>query len=251
MLRLPGFGPYITAAVQSLAFGRPEAVLDANVRRVVMRLDRVHAGSAAGLDRSIRRRLDGLLDRRQPATFNQAMMELGALVCRPHQPRCPACPVQAFCRAFEAGEQEVIPPPKNRPCETIDTVVAVVESRGKYLIQKRPPSGLLAGLWEFPGGKRERGESLETALRREVREELGAEVETARLLLKVRHAYTRFRVNLYAFETVLGKLPPLESRRHKWVARRALKGYPFPSGSAKIIRYLEDQEKGRRRGRRV
>ncbi len=216
-----------------------------------MRLDRVRAGSASRVDRSIRRRLESLLDRRQPAAFNQAMMELGALVCRPRQPRCPACPIQAFCEAFEAGEQEVIPRPKKRPCETIDAVVAVVESHGKYLIQQRPPAGLLAGLWEFPGGKRERGESLEAALRREIKEELGAEVETAKLLLKVRHAYTRFRVNLYAYETILGKIPPLDSRLHKWVARRALKGYPFPSGSAKIIRYLEDREKGRRRGRRV
>jgi len=249
--RLPGFGPYITAAVLSLGYGRPLAVLDANVRRVLMRLDRIRAASAAGVDKALKRRLDDLLDRNRPAAFNQAMMELGALVCRPRNPRCPVCPIQAFCRAFESGEQEIIPPPKRRPCERIETAVAVIESHGRYLIQKRPPSGLLAGLWEFPGGKREKGESLKAALRRELKEELGAEVETARLALKLRHAYTRFLVDLYAYETVLKDIPPLDGRRHKWVARRSLKMYPFPSGSARIIRFLEEREKGRRHGRSV
>ncbi len=249
--RLPGFGPYITAAVLSLGFGQPEAVLDANVRRVLLRLDRIATWPAAGADKALHRRLDGLLDRRRPAVFNQAMMELGELVCRPRNPRCPACPLRAFCRAFEAGEQEVIPPPRRRSFETIDTAVAVIEYRGKYLIQKRPSAGLMAGLWEFPGGKREKGERLEAALRRELKEELGAEVDSARPLVKVRHAYTRFRVNLTAFETALVEIPPLDRKRHKWVAWRALKKYPFPSGSAKIIRYLEDREKSRRHGRRV
>ncbi len=246
--RLPGFGPYISAAVLSFGFGRPAAVLDANVRRVLMRLDRVRAGSAAGAETALRRRVNGLLDRRQPAIFNQAMMELGALVCRPRNPRCTTCPVRSHCRAFEHGEQEVIPPPKKRSCETIDTVVGIIERNGKFLIQKRPPAGLLAGLWEFPGGKREKGESLLAALRRELKEELGAEVETARRLLKLRHSYTRFRVNLYAYRTVLREIPGLDPRRHKWVARGALKRYPFPSGSAKIIRFLEDREDGRRHG---
>lgn len=249
--RLPGFGPYITAAVLSLAFGRPAAVLDANVRRVLMRLDRVRAASAAGTEKRLRRRADGLLDRRRPAAFNQAMMELGALVCRPRNPRCPVCPVRSFCRAFEHGEQEVIPPPKKRRCETIDTAVGIIERNGKFLVQKRPPSGLLAGLWEFPGGKRENGETLAAALRRELKEELGAEVETARLLLKLRHAYTRFQVNLYAYETALKRTPALDPRRHRWVARGALKRYPFPSGSARIIRFLENREAGRRHGRDV
>jgi len=249
--RLPGFGPYITAAVLSFGYGRPLAVLDANVRRVLMRLDRIKPGPTSVVDGALRRRLDVLLDRRQPADFNQAMMELGALVCRPRNPLCPACPVQAFCHAFEAGEQEVIPPPRQRRSERIETVVGIIESRGRYLVQKRPASGLLAGLWEFPGGKRERGESLGEALRRELREELGAEVESARLLLKLRHAYTRFLVDLSAYETVLKKIPALDSRRHKWVARGALKRYPFPSGSARIIRFLEERENGRRDGSSV
>ena len=248
---LPGFGPYISAAVLSLAYGRPLAVLDANVRRVLMRLDRIRGGSGAAADRALRRRLDGLLDRRRPSAFNQAMMELGALTCRPRNPRCPACPVQSFCRAFEAGEQEVIPPPKKRRSQKIATVVGIIESRGRYLIQKRPPSGLLAGLWEFPGGKREKGERLEAALRRELKEELGAEVERAGLLLKVRHAYTHFLVDLYAYDTVLDKIPPFDRRRHRWVARGGLKRYPFPSGSAKIIRFLEGRAADQRHGRNV
>ena len=249
--RLPGFGPYITAAVLSLAFGRPLAVLEANVRRVLMRLDLLRGRPTSETERSLRKRLDELLDRRRPAAFNQAMMELGALVCRPRNPQCPACPVQPFCRAFEAGEQEVIPPPKRRSAEKIETVVGLIESRGRILVQRRPSAGLLAGLWEFPGGKREKGEGLEAALRRELKEELGAEVRSAKLLLKVRHAYTRFLVSLYAYETELKDEPSVDGRDRRWVARSALKRYPFPSGSAKIIRYLEEMESGRRHGPRV
>lgn len=249
--RLPGFGPYITAAVSSLAFGRPVPVLDANVRRVLVRLDRTHDLAAAGGDRTLKIRLEELLDRRRPSIFNQAMMELGALVCRPHDPRCPVCPLRDYCRAFAAGEQEVIPPPKRRIWETIDAVVGIIEDHGQFLIQKRPPSGLLAGLWEFPGGKRKPGESLEAALRRELKEELGAEVVSCRRMLRVRHAYTRFRVNLYAYQTVLKTRPSVEARSRKWVSRRALKRYPFPSGSARIIRFLEDREPGGRHGTRV
>lgn len=248
---LPGFGRYITAAVLSLGYGRPVAVLDANVRRVFMRLGRIDDRPAAGAEAEIRRRLDGWLDRRRPGAFNQAVMELGALVCRPRNPRCPVCPLQPWCLAFEAGEQEVIPAPRRRPSERLEAVVGLIENGGRYLIQRRPPTGLLAGLWEFPGGKRKKGESLASALRRELKEELGVEVVSARRLLKVRHAYTRFLVDLHAYETTVKELPPLDRRTRRWVSRKALKAYPFPSGSARIIRFLEDRETSRRHGRHV
>jgi A/G-specific adenine glycosylase len=249
--RIPGFGPYIAAAVLSLAFGQPVAVLDANVRRVISRLKRITGGAGARSDRVLRGYLDELLDRDRAAAFNQAVMELGALVCRPRRPLCPRCPVRRYCLAFRAGEQESIPRPKKRPAAKIETVVAVIEENGRFLIQRRPPSGLMAGLWEFPGGKREKGESLEGALRRELGEELGASVETARLLLKVRHAYTRFQVTLYAYETILKNVPALDRRTHRWVSRRGLDGYPFPSGNARIIGFLKSRKSDHQHGHNV
>jgi A/G-specific adenine glycosylase len=239
--RLPGFGPYTTAAILSLVFDLPYPVLDANVRRVVMRLARMSGGPNAKKDKLLMERLLGWIPRKKPGLFNQAMMELGALVCRPHGPLCLLCPVSAFCRAYEAGDQEIIPSPKKRSSTKIEAVVGIIRKDGKYLIQKRPSSGLLADLWEFPGGKREPGETLVEALRRELREELGVEVAAARPLITVRHAYTRFRVRLHAYECRLKSDPKTDPKRLRWVSLRALRRYPFPSGSARIVDKLGTQ----------
>ena len=100
----------------------------------------------------------------------------------------------------------------------------------------------MADLWEFPGGKKKLGETLEEALYREIKEELGAEVGSAELLTSVKHAYTQFQVTLYAFSCILKGLPPLPREKYRWVSLRAMKRYPFPSGSAKIIQFLEKQK---------
>jgi mutator protein MutT len=100
----------------------------------------------------------------------------------------------------------------------------------------------MAGLWEFPGGKKEKGETLCGALRRELREELGVDVAVGRQLLKVRHSYTRFQVMLAAFECELLGTPSLQRGRRRWVSIRAMKSLPFPSGSAKIVRFLEEAQ---------
>jgi len=239
--KLPGFGPYTTAAVLSLVFDLPYPVLDANVRRVVMRLARISGEPDAKKDKLLMERLLGWIPRKKPGLFNQAMMELGALVCRPRSPLCLLCPVSSFCRAYEAGEQEVIPSPKKRSVTNIEAVVGIICKDGKYLIQKRPSSGLLADLWEFPGGKREPGETLMEALRRELREELGVEVAAARPLITVRHAYTRFQVKLHAYECRLKSDPKTDPKRRRWVSLRALRRYPFPSGSARIVDKLGTQ----------
>jgi len=239
--KLPGFGPYTTAAVLSIVFDLPYPVLEANVRRVVMRLVRMSGGPGVGKDKLIMKRLHGWIPLKKPGLFNQAMMELGALVCRPRSPLCLLCPVSGFCRAYEAGEQEVIPSPKKRSVTNIEAVVGIICKDGKCLIQKRPSSGLLADLWEFPGGKRESGETLEQALRRELREELGVEVAAARPLITIRHAYTRFRVRLHAYECRLKSDPKSDPKRRRWVSLRTLRRYPFPSGSARIVDKLGTQ----------
>ena len=239
--KLPGFGPYTTAAVLSLVFDLPYPVLDANVRRVVMRVARMRGEPNPGKDKLLIKRLLGWIPRKKPGLFNQAMMELGALVCRPRIPLCLLCPLTAHCQAYEAGEQEVIPSPKKRSSTNIEAVVGIIQRDGKYLIKKRPSSGLLADLWEFPGGKREAGESLEQALRREIKEELGVEVAKTRPLMTVLHAYTRFRVRLHAYECRLKSDPKTHPKKLRWVTLRALRRYPFPSGSAKIVNKLGTQ----------
>lgn len=239
---LPGFGPYTTAAVLSLAFGEPLPVIDANVRRVVMRLARIYGRAGSDKDTSIMEHILAVFPPKRPGAFNQAMMELGALVCRPRSPQCLLCPVTAFCAAYEAGDQEVIPSPAKRSSRNIEAVVAVIEKSGKLLLQKRPPAGLLAGLWEFPGGKREPGESPEEALAREVREELGVEVRKAHPLVTVRHSYTEFRVTLHAFACAIAGEPKTDPKRLRWVAPKDLRRYPVPSGTARILRSIQGHD---------
>ena len=235
---LPGFGPYTTAAVLSLAYSRRLPVVDANVRRVVMRIMGLRGEASSRKDDEIRAYLQGVFPARKPGLFNQAMMELGALVCRSRNPQCLLCPVREACRASREGTQEVIPRPGKRSTKKVAAAVAVIEDRGRFLIQKRPPSGLLAGLWEFPGGKIKRGESPEAALRREVREELGARAGHVRRLTTVRHAYTRYEVTLHVFSCRL-QGPALATRPdRRWVSLRSVRRYPLPSGSVKIVDFL-------------
>ncbi len=237
--KLPGFGPYTTAAVLSLAFGRPVPVIDANVRRVMMRVLGLEGQATAAVDRRLLGPLKELLPSQRPGDFNQAMMELGAVVCRSRNPRCLACPVFEFCRAARQGRQEIIPAPRRRSIQRIEAVVAVLWKDGRFLIQKRPSGGLFGDLWEFPGGKVEEGENLETALRREVREEVGIEIQRVRFLTTVDHAYTRFLATLHVFSCRPVKEPTIDNKTAKWVTLRTVSRYPLPSGSVKIVRFLE------------
>jgi A/G-specific adenine glycosylase len=242
--RLPGFGPYTTAAVLSLAFAKPLPVVDANVRRVLMRLLGQRGRAEPRIDKDLRVFLDKVFPASSPGDFNQAMMELGALVCRSRSPQCLACPVRRFCRAAREGIQETIPLPKKVSLERIEVVVAVIEREGRILLQERPAGGLLAGLWEFPGGKVEPGEGLAAALRREIREEIGVEIEDIRRLTTVRHAYTRFEATLHAFRCRLDSPDFRPGPRQRWVTPKGIRSYPLPSGSVKIVEFLEARARG-------
>ncbi|MGB8951735.1 MAG: A/G-specific adenine glycosylase [Candidatus Aminicenantales bacterium] len=240
---LPGFGPYITAAVLSLAFDKPFPVMEANVRRVMMRIVRLRGEAVSKNDKILLSHLGSYFPQKNFGVFNQALMELGALICRARNPLCLQCPVQPFCQAYSHGEQEVIPRPRKRSTRRIEAVVGIIQKEGQYLIQKRPSSGLLADLWEFPGGKRRTRETLLHTLHREIKEELGAEVKQARLLTKVRHSYTQFQVSLYVYECRLKNAPRFQHKRQRWVKLSSLRNYPLPSGSAKIVRFLESLKK--------
>ena len=243
LINLPGFGPYTTAAVLSFAFEKPFPVLDANVRRVLMRILRLKSTGGAKLEKKLSAFLKTVIPEKKPGLFNQAMMELGARICKPKNPLCLQCPAIKFCQAYAHGEQDVIPPLKKRNYQKIEAVVGIIKRNNKYLIQKRPPRGLLADLWEFPGGKRKAGETLENALGREIKEELGVDVMEAKFLTRVKQAYTQFQVFLHAYECLLKEEPHLKKGHQKWVPLGKLKQYPVPSGSAKIIRFLEMKDR--------
>ena len=239
LIKLPGFGPYIAAAVLSIAFNQPYPVIDANVRRVLMRIKKIRQPSQPILDKRLKTFLQPWLPLKKMGIFNQALMELGALICRPRNPKCLQCPLTHLCEAYAAGEQEIIPQPKKREYQKIEAVLAIIKKDNRYLIQKRPSHGLLADLWEFPGGKKHPEETLSEALQREIKEELGVNIKNPCLLTKVNHAYTKFQVTLHAFSCEPEQKIPLKKGKHKWITLKGMRQFPLPSGSVKIVKFLE------------
>jgi A/G-specific adenine glycosylase len=234
---LPGFGPYSTGSVLSIAFDIPLTIIDANVRRVVMRLLACPGLADNKQDRKIDEFLQQVLPTRGVGDFNQALMELGALVCRSKEPLCKICPINQYCEAYKLGKQEIIPETKKKVLKDIHAVIGIIKKGNKYFIQKRSSKGLLADLWEFPGGKIEKGETKKKALARELKEEIGVQVESSKYLFEVKHFYTQFRVSLAVFDCLLVDLPKIDAA-HRWVSFKDFAKYPMPSGSAKIIEQL-------------
>ena len=250
---LPGVGEYIAAAVGSIAFGHPIPVLDGNVKRVVARVFALDTPSNAPektawaefMDRAV-----GLLNPLAPGDHNQAMMELGALVCTPRNPRCGECPVSDFCRARQDNAQEAYPKRNKRPPVPLRHIaVGVVRREDRVLITRRRPGGLLGGLFEFPGGKVERGESAEVACKREIREEVGLEVTVDQHLTTVRHAYTHFKIIMDVFLCThrAGQVRLNGPVDFKWVTPDTLGRFPFPKANNKFIPLITSGETPRRR----
>ncbi len=242
LLTLPGIGQYTAGAILSIAFNRDFPVVDGNVIRVISRL-LCFEGNTRESENTMRfwGWAEKLLAHGSAREFNQAMMELGALVCTPRSPQCGECPLQKSCRAFKAGKAETLP---NRGIKTetehLDVAVAVVRKGGKVFIQRRRAEGLMAGLWEFPGGKIEAGEAPEAAVRREIKEELNWQLSGVRPVTVIRHAYTRFKVTLHCFEARYqkGRTVLRAAEEGRWVAWEELKRFPFPAANVRLIHHL-------------
>ena len=151
-LGLPGIGPYTAAAILSIAYGLPHAVVDGNVERVVTRFLRIEGNPrTARISRKVRESVSGWLDRKTPGDFNQALMELGATVCTPLSPRCPLCPLRERCLARRHGDPERFPElPRPRRTEALNLELGLVNQRGRYLVERPVEFGFLEGLWVFP-----------------------------------------------------------------------------------------------------
>lgn len=237
---LPGVGPYTAAAVLSIAYGVPLAVLDGNVIRVLSRVFAVEDDVTSGRTRRHLQALaDALLDPNAPARWNESVMELGATVCTPSSPDCTRCPLGGVCAAFAAGEPERYPvSKKKKPVPHHHIAVGVIaDEAGRVLVQQRPTDAMLGGLWEFPGGKAEPGEALEDACRREIREELGVEVEIGAPVAQIGHAYSHFRVTLHAFRCRIVRGEPIHHAGQpvRWVHVEALGGLAFPRANRRLI----------------
>jgi A/G-specific adenine glycosylase len=240
LLTLPGFGPYTAAAVLSFAFGQRIATVDGNVRRVICRLFAIEESiHLAKTQQRISAAAAALVPENDSASFNQGLMDLGASICSPRKPSCHLCPLSDFCQAFGRGLQDSLPVNKKRdPLPHKDITAGIIaDEKGRLLIMQRPMKGLLGGLWKFPGSERIPEETLDDALKRSVREELGIRIRVGKRMVSVRHAYTHFRITLHAFHCTLeaGRPQALTCLRWRWVPLSHLNRFAFSKADRKII----------------
>lgn len=250
LLALPGVGRYTAGAILSLAFGQPEPILDGNVKRVLARLfDVAEPINRPAVVNQMWTWAEALVTAAPPGQAggcNEALMELGATVCTPQNPRCLLCPLVDLCRAAAQGTQNERPvrPPRRRTPHFHVTAGVIWQGeafRSLLLIAQRPADGMLGGLWEFPGGKQEPADpDLPACLRREIAEELGIAIAVGEPVTVVEHAYTHFRITLHAFHArhTAGEPRPLGCADWRWVGLEELDRFPFPVTDRKIIAAL-------------
>ncbi len=243
---LPGIGKYTAGAIASIAFSEPVPVVDGNVKRVLARLFDIDKCIDEGEgEQEVWTQAALLVPAHAPGDFNQSMMELGARLCVPKQPRCPECPVAAHCVALKRGvvDKRPVKRPRKKPAQA-EIVVAAIERNGAYLLGKRPNEGMLAGLWEFPGGPVQPGESHQEALVRECRAETGLTLKVGGLMGSVNHAYTHLKVTITAYRCVVEKG---RARAHKhvelaWVPPDAFCHYAFPKAYHVLLSLCGDPQ---------
>jgi len=248
--KLPGIGPYTAAAIASIAFDVDAAAVDGNIRRVFSRLFDIKepARSTEG-EKIIWSLAKAHLPQGKAGIYNQALMDLGSLICTPGTPHCESCPIAEGCLAYQRGVQEQRPvklPRRKIPHLTV--TAAVIRMNGRVLLAKRSANGLLGGLWEFPGGTLEdMDEDLKMCLKREIKEELGVDVNIGEPFGVYKHAYTHFRITLHAFlcELHQGHVPrALENDGIAWATRAELSKYPMGKVDRQIAERLVKEEVG-------
>lgn len=241
---LPGIGPYTAAAVASICFGERVPVVDGNVARVFARLwlladDFRRAAPRAALAARLLPALDAT---ESAGDLNQAMMELGALVCRPRRPECGACPLASACRARRRGCQADYPRRTAAPRVPERRAVAVVVRRGAaWLMVRRPGGGLLGGLWELPGGGWRADEPLAEAARRGLLEQTGLEAEPGEAAeATLRHAFSHFTLVLQVVRArrTGGRLKAGGGSHARWVTPDDVRRLPVATAHRKLLARL-------------
>jgi A/G-specific adenine glycosylase len=240
---LPGVGDYIASAVLSIAFDQAYAVVDGNVKRVLGRLFRLEwPVNQPSAHRSFQEIADQLLDRRAPGDHNQAMMELGALVCTPKDPHCQRCPLAAYCQAFEFNVVADFPRRTRRaPLPVRCVALGVVNKRGRILMIQRAEGGMLGGLWEFPGGAAGAGDDPRTVCRSKINAQVNLKVAVEELLATVAHTYTHFKLHMEVFKCrwKAGRVRLHGPEGFKWVSPSRIYDLPLHGAIHKALAQIE------------
>jgi A/G-specific adenine glycosylase len=239
LLALPGVGAYTAGALMSIAFQRSYPAIDGNAHRVLHRL------FTPKNEKELRQAATLLVPRARPGYFNQGLMELGATICIPKDPRCPRCPLAAHCAARALGRQAKNFRIKKSPLiRDIEWPLAILRRDGKVLLRQRLADGLLAGLWEFPGAERTPRESQRQSLASQL-PELSRTLQRQRRIGEFRHSITnrKIRSPVYLIDLPGGMNFRLPNRRWRWISPASLQEFPVSSMTFKAARILANHEK--------
>lgn len=257
LLSLPGFGPYIAGAVASIAFHEPVAALDGNVKRVVSRVLGLREEiSTSRQKKMLENSVGELIPSGRASDFNQALMDLGARVCVPKQPRCPECPVKILCPRPGMGDQR-----KKRTVRRIKKqvwAVALIEQAGRYLIHRKEGQGLLAGLWQFPIVVLEEKISGEARQERKIirgalRDRFGLRIKIEAQLPIKEHQFTHMHVTMKPFPCSHAEIFPADKapRDIRWVKPSNFSRYPISTAMAKIAALIPNPKRETRNSKPV
>ncbi|WP_234396862.1 A/G-specific adenine glycosylase [Bacillus massiliglaciei] len=247
---LKGVGPYTAGAILSIAYGKPEPAVDGNVMRVLSRILLIREDIAKPKTRkTFEEAVRALISHEDPSSFNQGLMELGALICTPGKPACLLCPVRNHCQAFEAGIQSELPikiqKKKSRDVPLVSAILT--NEKGEILIHKRPSSGLLANLWEFPNFE------MQTTLQPKrdfyagrFLEAYGAKPLMGDHLVKIEHIFSHL---VWKVDTYTGCMDSpldeevMQANQLRWASLQDLEEYAFPVSNQKMLKaYVEREE---------
>jgi A/G-specific adenine glycosylase len=238
-MKLPGVGEYTSAAIASIANGEAVPSVDGNVLRVFSRFWGIADDiTLASTRETIRSRLTPHIRKSDSSKFNQAMMELGALVCKPRMPDCVSCPLAPRCIARSRALTDCLPVKKRAgKIPSYTDVTAVIVRHRKILLCRRHETGLLGGMWEFPGGRREGREALHSVLMRGVKEQTGLTLFDLKQLGRVTHEYSHFRVTLHVYKCRAepGRAKALMHEDVRWVTIDDLKALPLSTLQRKVV----------------
>ena len=241
LLCLPGIGRSTAGAILSFAYDKEAAILDGNAKRVLSRVFAVSGNPVGGKTEGLLWGIsEFLIPKGRSNPFNQALMDLGSMLCTPKDPQCPHCPLRNLCRGYLSGKPESYPPRTiKKTIPHITAISAVIQRDGKVLLNRRPPKGLLGGLWEFPNWKIEEKRRLRLRLRNYIKKEMGMNVEVKESIGTFHQTYSHFKLTLYVFycQAINGK------GRIGWVPIQKLHLLPMSRIHRRIAQILAKNQK--------
>lgn len=234
---LKGIGPYTRGAILSIAFDQPEPAVDGNVMRVLSRILKIEDNiSEYQVKRKFQEYARQLISREDPSSFNQGVMELGALICTPKNPMCMLCPVQEHCQAYANGIEEQLPiKTKLKKQPTIPYVALLINNKcDQYIIEQRPSTGLLANLWQFPMVPI--GEIGTDHIESWFYNEYGMKITLKEKLGQLKHTFSHLIWDLTIYNAKM--ITHEHDNRLHFVSKKELRSYPFPTSHLNMMKFL-------------